>query len=84
MLMKPPRKHQVFLRNLSLYYAIQYVHEFFHNKNRRNIFRGHLSRYGNVLWSVPLRFILRWYVDNRERFEKSFSLWGIWINLEVI
>lgn len=38
------------------YYAFQYImHEFFHIKDKRNIFRGHLSRYGNVLWSVPLR-----------------------------
>lgn len=31
------------------------MHEFFHIKNDRNVTRGHSSRYGNVLWSVPLR-----------------------------
>ena len=56
MLMKHLVNIKYFLEIFSLYYAIQYVfHEFFHIKNRRNIFRGHLSRYGNVLWSVPLR-----------------------------
>ena len=56
MLMKHIANIKYFLEIFSLYYAIQYVfHEFFHIKNRRNIFRGHLSRYGNVLWSVPLR-----------------------------
>ncbi|MDR1567595.1 MAG: NAD(P)/FAD-dependent oxidoreductase [Streptococcaceae bacterium] len=38
------------------YYFFQYFkNEFFHTKNERNIGRGHLSRLGNVLWSVPLR-----------------------------
>ena len=38
------------------YYMFQYImHEFFHIKDERNIMRGHSSRYGNVLWSVPLR-----------------------------
>lgn len=38
------------------YYMFQYImHEFFHIKDDRNVTRGHSSRYGNVLWSVPLR-----------------------------
>ncbi|MCH4176618.1 MAG: NAD(P)/FAD-dependent oxidoreductase [Streptococcaceae bacterium] len=38
------------------YYFFQYFkNEFFHTKNERNVGRGHLSRLGNVLWSVPLR-----------------------------
>lgn len=38
------------------YYSFQYLmHEFFHIKDDRNVTRGHSSRYGNVLWSVPLR-----------------------------
>ncbi|HRK99656.1 MAG TPA: NADH dehydrogenase FAD-containing subunit, partial [Trichococcus flocculiformis] len=38
------------------YYFVQYIyHEFFHIKEKRNIFRGHLSRLGNVLWALPLR-----------------------------
>ena len=77
-----PRKHQVFLEIFSLYYAIQYVfHEFFHIKNRRNIFRGHLSRYGNVLWSVPLRLFYggMWTIEG---LKKIFGLWGAssWID----
>lgn len=44
------------------YYAFQYImHEFFHIKDKRNIFRGHLSRYGNVLWSLPLRLYVGWF-----------------------
>ena len=41
------------------YYMYQYiVHEFFHVKDKRQIFRGTLTRYGNVLWSLPLRIFL--------------------------
>ena len=35
------------------------MHEIFHIKDDRSVARGHTSRYGNVLWSVPLRFL--WY-----------------------
>ncbi len=48
------------------YYMFQYVmHEFFHIKDDRNVARGHSSRYGNVLWSVPLRIFygLVWLVE---------------------
>ncbi|SFK63883.1 NADH dehydrogenase [Marinilactibacillus piezotolerans] len=60
----------------SLYYLVQYIfHEFFHIKNKRNIFRGHLSRYGNVLWSVPLRVFYgsMWLVEG---LKKAFGLLG--------
>lgn len=41
------------------YYAFQYIqHEFFHVKDKRQIFRGTLTRYGNVLWALPLRIFL--------------------------
>ncbi len=44
------------------YYMWQYImHEFFHIKDRRNIFRGWTSRYGNVIWSLPLRVYLGWF-----------------------
>jgi len=47
--------------------ATQYIfHEFFHIKDRRKYFRGHLSRYGNVLWSVPLRIFYWQYVALKE------------------
>ncbi|MDN6293985.1 MAG: FAD-dependent oxidoreductase [Alkalibacterium sp.] len=58
------------------YYAVQYIfHEFFHIKDKRNIFRGHLSRYGNVLWSVPLRvfFGSMWLVEG---LKKAFGIFG--------
>lgn len=48
------------------YYMFQYImHEFFHIKDERNVARGHSSRYGNVLWSVPLRIFygLVWFVE---------------------
>lgn len=48
------------------YYMFQYVmHEFFHIKDDRNVARGHSSRYGNVLWSVPLRVFygLVWFIE---------------------
>lgn len=48
------------------YYMFQYMmHEFFHIKDDRNVARGHSSRYGNILWSVPLRVFygLMWFVE---------------------
>ncbi|MGG5359697.1 MULTISPECIES: NAD(P)/FAD-dependent oxidoreductase [unclassified Enterococcus] len=48
------------------YYMFQYMmHEFFHIKDDRNVTRGHSSRYGNVLWSVPLRIFygLVWFIE---------------------
>lgn len=48
------------------YYMFQYLmHEFFHIKDDRNVTRGHSSRYGNVLWSVPLRIFygLVWFIE---------------------
>ncbi|GAA2902880.1 hypothetical protein GCM10019993_05630 [Enterococcus pseudoavium] len=52
------------------YYMFQYMmHEFFHIKNDRNVTRGHSSRYGNVLWSVPLRVFygLMWLVESSKK-----------------
>ncbi|RYL92429.1 FAD-dependent oxidoreductase [Sporolactobacillus sp. THM19-2] len=41
------------------YYMFHYImHEFFHTKYKRNIFRNWSARYGNVLWSVPLRVVV--------------------------
>lgn len=55
------------------YYMFKYVeHEFFHTKDKRNIFRGFLTRYGNVLWSVPLRI----YVGGFWLVEGGAKLWG--------
>ncbi|SJZ72687.1 NADH dehydrogenase [Pilibacter termitis] len=48
------------------YYLFQYLkNEFFHTTNMRNMGYGHLSRMGNVLWSVPLRIFygLTWLVE---------------------
>ncbi len=76
MLMKHIVNIKYFLEIFSMYYAIQYVmHEFFHIKNRRNIFRGHLSRYGNVLWSLPLRLFYggMWTIEG---IKKLFGIWG--------
>ncbi|MCL1949668.1 MAG: FAD-dependent oxidoreductase [Turicibacter sp.] len=48
------------------YYMWRYVeHEFFHVKNHRQIFRGLLTRYGNVLWSLPLRVMLGFFWLNQ-------------------
>lgn len=41
------------------YYMMAYIkHEFFDIKDKRNIFRDLPARFGNVLWSVPLRIFL--------------------------
>ncbi len=48
------------------YYMFQYLmHEIFHIKDDRTVARGHTSRYGNVLWSVPRRIFygLVWFVE---------------------
>ncbi|MDA9471925.1 NAD(P)/FAD-dependent oxidoreductase [Enterococcus sp. 5H] len=52
------------------YYMFQYImHEFFHVKDDRNVTRGHSSRYGNVLWSVPLRVFYGtvWLVESMKK-----------------
>ena len=52
------------------YYMFQYMmHEFFHIKDDRNVTRGHSSRYGNVLWSVPLRIFYGtvWLVESMKK-----------------
>lgn len=62
-----------FLGIRSGYYAFQYVmHEFFHVKDKRQIFRGTLTRYGNVLWSLPLRIFVAGFWLN-EGFSKFFG-----------
>lgn len=44
------------------YYMVQYMkHEFFETKDKRNIFRDALTRYGNVIWSFPLRLFVAWF-----------------------
>lgn len=48
------------------YYMFQYLmHEIFRIKDDRTVARGHTSRYGNVLWSVPLRVFygLTWFIE---------------------
>src|SRR3954447_849089 len=43
------------------YYIVQYIkHELFHTKDKRNIFRDVTTRYGNVIWSFPLRLLVGW------------------------
>jgi NADH dehydrogenase len=57
----------------SAHYMFHYImHEFFQTKDKRNIFRNLSTRYGNVLWSLPLRVFVGgfWLV---EAFAK---LWG--------
>ena len=55
-------------------YAIfQYImHEFFHTKDRRNIFRFFTEKYGNVLWSFPLRLFVGGFWIN----EGAAKIWG--------
>ena len=44
------------------YYIVQYIkHELFHTKDKRNIFRDVTTRYGNVIWSFPLRLLVGWF-----------------------
>ena len=69
-LMKHMINLKYFLDIRSGYYAFQYMmHEFFHIKDERNVARGHSSRYGNILWSVPLRVFygLVWLVESMKK-----------------
>lgn len=52
------------------YYMFQYImHEIFHIKDDRSVARGHTSRYGNILWSVPLRVFygMVWLVESMKK-----------------
>lgn len=52
------------------YNMFQYImHEIFHIKDDRSVARGHTSRYGNVLWSVPLRVFygMVWLVESMKK-----------------
>lgn len=69
----------------SLFYMVKYIHhEFFHNRDGRNIFRKHLSRYGNVLWSFPMRLFFgsMWLIEG---LKKMFGILGAasWFGDEV-
>mgnify|MGYP001274318286 FL=1 len=55
------------------YYMVEYIkHEFFQTKDKRNIFRDITTRYGNVLWSFPLRIWLGLFWIG----EAGSKLWG--------
>ena len=52
------------------YYIVQYIkHEFFHTTDKRNIFRDATTRYGNVIWSFPLRLLVGWFWINEADYE---------------
>ena len=75
-----------FLSIGSFYYAWLYIrHEFFTIKHKRNIFRGHLSAHGNILWLVPLRLFYgaMWLVEG---LKKTFGMFGgqSWFEDEVV
>ncbi|MCG4281480.1 NAD(P)/FAD-dependent oxidoreductase [Lacticaseibacillus saniviri] len=66
MLMKHLVNMLYFVQIYSGYYLFQYfMHEFFRTRNNRNLMRGHISRQGNVLWTIPARLFLgaMWLVD---------------------
>ena len=70
----------------SFYYMVTYVqHEFFEIKDGRNIFGKHLSRHGNVLWSVPLRIFYgsMWLYEG---LKKAFGWFGTtsWLSDEKL
>ncbi|MCD8503175.1 MAG: FAD-dependent oxidoreductase [Bacillaceae bacterium] len=59
------------------YYAFKYVeHEIFHTKDNRNVFRSFTSRFGNVLWSFPLRLFVGgfWLVEGLPKMW-GYSVW---------
>ncbi|HJB23033.1 MAG TPA: FAD-dependent oxidoreductase [Candidatus Jeotgalibaca pullicola] len=75
-----------FLTIGSLFYFVKYIHhEFFHIRDGRSIFRKHLSRYGNVLWNLPLRVFYgsMWLFEG---LKKAFGLFGStsWFGNDVV
>lgn len=57
----------------SAHYIFHYImHEFFQTKDKRNIFRNLSTRYGNVLWTLPLRV----FVGGFWLTEAFAKLWG--------
>ncbi|WP_428910176.1 FAD-dependent oxidoreductase [Niallia sp. Krafla_26] len=62
-----------FLTISSGYYIWQYInHEIFHTKDKRNIFRDVTNRYGNVIWTFPIRLYLAWFWIE----EGGAKIWG--------
>ncbi len=91
-------KHLIFIMYTlqigSLWYMFTYLkNEIFHTSNERNLFRGHTSRLGNVLWSVPLRVFygLVWLVEASSKWIGDGKLWdpttwfgkGSWFNNDL-
>ncbi|MBF0787588.1 MULTISPECIES: NAD(P)/FAD-dependent oxidoreductase [unclassified Streptococcus] len=83
-------KHMVnllyFFTIRSFFYMGSYVrHEFFDIKNKRNIFGGHTSGKGNLLWSAPLR-VFYGSVWLYEGVKKAFGLFGTtsWLGDQVV
>lgn len=75
-------KHLIFIMYTlqigSLWYMFTYLkNEIFHTEHERNLFRGHTSRLGNVLWSVPLRIFygLVWLVEATPKWVGDGKLW---------
>lgn len=55
------------------YYIWNYIkHEIFHTKDKRNIFRDVTTRYGNVIWTFPIRLYLAWFWIE----EGGAKIWG--------
>lgn len=70
----------------SFFYMGAYLrHEFFDIQHKRNIFGGHTSGKGNLLWSVPLR-VFYGSVWLYEGIKKAFGLFGTtsWMGDQVV
>ena len=75
-LVKHAANVKYFLSIFSFYYAWTYVrHEFFEIKGKKNMFGGHLSAHGNMLWLVPLRIFYgcMWLFEG---LKKCFGMFG--------
>jgi NADH dehydrogenase len=62
----------------SLWYFFTYLkNEFFHTPDERNLMRGHISRLGNVLWSVPLRIFygVTWLTEALKKMPGTEGSW---------
>lgn len=75
-----------FLSLGSWYYAWLYIlHEILHVKDRRNIFKGHLSSHGNMVWLLFLRLFYgtMWLIEG---LKKVFGLLGAesWFDQELM
>lgn len=73
-----------FIQIYSGYYLFHYIMDEWFRIKRPTLWRGNLNRYGNVLWTVPLRIYLgmMWLIDCWYKVQGSGSWFGNKLQLQ--